>query len=548
MTGYLTTGDSSNFYTTANESGFITGVDLTDYATTNYVDSSVSGKYDTSSFSAVSGNFLTGLPSDLVYTADLESVSAEITGMIPTALTGDYIETSAMKSAQLGTSAFITGFYDGQISAAFANEANKAISANHADSAATAGSAHSASYVFSGWGDTPTLYHTDSAIKQYYAVTGNIQGFPAGTLYKFNAYSADSAATAGSANHLNQGGTMGGDIRQDKGTSTFYYMPTKSPWTTLSGIYLPLQYATGACLTMAGGDYGAYFKGNEWYVSNSAIGQALRGEVHQSRGVHISGATTAGYGFNLGIANVSGVNSTGSWKYGHAEDAALRAVSSCDMHESAFGYDASDNITAYNGSAFKAGGDIPTGVMIESALEYNAVNEISGYNGSAFATEAHQKQWIIHDDTLLHEANSAQYALGVNVSAVAQLMSVDETVLWEGSMTWGQNGSLADSVKNYERIRFYIEETNRHRKSINEMVLTDLSNANLREFSLNLPDATTTYFGNYFTVYQINEAGTSITSVSGRQWWYNPWTSTAINGSTDRGLILKKVVGIGRKN
>lgn len=42
----------SGYYTTANESGFITGVDLTDYATTAYVDSSISGfAYD----SAVSG-------------------------------------------------------------------------------------------------------------------------------------------------------------------------------------------------------------------------------------------------------------------------------------------------------------------------------------------------------------------------------------------------------------------------------------------------------------------------------------------------------------
>ena len=30
---YLTTADSANFYTTANESGFITGVDLTPYQT-----------------------------------------------------------------------------------------------------------------------------------------------------------------------------------------------------------------------------------------------------------------------------------------------------------------------------------------------------------------------------------------------------------------------------------------------------------------------------------------------------------------------------------
>lgn len=204
-------------------------------------------------------------------------------------------------------------------------------------------------------------------------------------------------------------------------------------------------------------------------------------------------------------------------------------------------------ITEISGVSLSAGDELPSGVMNTSALEYNAVNEISGYNGSAIAQYGAEKQWLIHDDTLVHAANSAQYALGVNLSAVSQLLGVDETVLWSGSLTWGQTAALSDSVKNYDRIRFYIEETNRHRKATNELVLTDISNANLREFALNMQDATTSYFGNYFTVYDVNEAGDSLTSVSGRQWWYSPWTSTGINGSTDRGLILTRVVGIGRK-
>lgn len=64
------------------------------------------------------------------------------------------------------------------------------------------------------------------------------------------------------------------------------------------------------------------------------------------------------------------------------------------------------------------------GVLVESGLEYNVANEISGYNGSAFSQYGADKQWLVHDDTLLHEANSAQYALGVNVSAVQTLMNV----------------------------------------------------------------------------------------------------------------------------
>lgn len=146
---------------------------------------------------------------------------------------------------------------------------------------------------------------------------------------------------------------------------------------------------------------------------------------------------------------------------------------------------------------------------------------------------ADQKE-VSHDNTLSGNGTE-ESPLGLN-----------ETVLWSGSLTWGQTAALSDSVKNYDRIRFYIEETNRHRKATNELVLTDLSNAGLREFALNMQDATTSYFGNYFTVYDINEAGDSITSVSGRQWWYSPWTAAGINGSADRGLILTRVVGINR--
>lgn len=224
-----------------------------------------------------------------------------------------------------------------------------------------------------GGGSAPAYDYTDN---------GLISAIDTSGLY------AISASTANKAISLVTDGSMGGNIRQDKGTSTFYYMPTASPWTTATvatGIFSPLQYATGACLAMDAGRFKAYYKGNEWFVTNTAIGQALRGEVHQSRGVHISGATTTGRFFDLSTHGVRGQNSVGEWLYGPAEDVALRAVSSCDMHESAFEYDASDNITGYNGSAFKAGDEFP-----QSATEaIEAVTANSGaWGGSALSISA----------------------------------------------------------------------------------------------------------------------------------------------------------------
>lgn len=114
------------------------------------------------------------------------------------------------------------------------------------------------------------------------------------------------------------------------------------------------------------------------------------------------------------------------------------------VSESGFEYDGNDLITAYNGSAFAGqgggGGDVPTGTMNVSGLEYNAVNEISGYNGSAIAQYGAEKQWLVHDDTLVHAANSAQYALGVNLSAVAQLLGVSGPVLNKETFAGYWNG------------------------------------------------------------------------------------------------------------
>ena len=114
-----------------------------------------------------------------------------------------------------------------------------------------------------------------------------------------------------------------------------------------------------------------------------------------------------------------------------------------------------NKITEISGVPLSAGDELPSGTMNTSALEYNAVNEISGYNGSAIAQYGAEKQWLVHDDTLVHAANSAQYALGVNLSAVAQLLGVDDTVLWTGSLSaTGQNFVLNESYKNFNKFKF----------------------------------------------------------------------------------------------
>ena len=83
---YLSATDSAKFYPNDNPSGFITGVDLTGYATTAQLDEKLD-KADSGNFYPMTGNpsgFINELPSDLATTGFVADVSSNITAIIPT--------------------------------------------------------------------------------------------------------------------------------------------------------------------------------------------------------------------------------------------------------------------------------------------------------------------------------------------------------------------------------------------------------------------------------------------------------------------------------
>lgn len=220
-----------------------------------------------------------------------------------------------------------------------------------------------------------------------------------------------------------------------------------------------------------------------------------------------------------------------------------------DMFESAFGYDANDKISGYNGSAFAGGSDVPEGVMVESGLEYNAVNEISAYNGSAIAQYGAEKQWLQHDDTLLHVANSAQYALGVNVSAVAQLLGVDETVLWESNTTAGQiitaGIDLSETMNNFKEVKFV------YRNGINYAPVDYISpHSALVNFNFVHAGGGTNAWMQWSQFSAVN-SGTKIYMMKCKALNYGNATATGnvtVTATTANDLFyLYQVIGIGRK-
>lgn len=86
MTAYQPSGD---YYSATNPSGFITGVDLSDYATTSYVDSSVSGKLDTTA------QVVSSTAGDGTYVTAINGMGISGQGGGGGA-TGDYVEKSAV--------------------------------------------------------------------------------------------------------------------------------------------------------------------------------------------------------------------------------------------------------------------------------------------------------------------------------------------------------------------------------------------------------------------------------------------------------------------
>lgn len=103
MTAYQPSGD---YYSASNPSGFITGVDLSNYATTGYVESSVSGKLDTTAFN--SGDFYsTSNPSGFITGVDLTQYQTTA-GMTAYQSAGDYQPSGDYYSAT-NPSGFITG-------------------------------------------------------------------------------------------------------------------------------------------------------------------------------------------------------------------------------------------------------------------------------------------------------------------------------------------------------------------------------------------------------------------------------------------------------
>ena len=235
-----------------------------------------------------------------------------------------------------------------------------------------------------------------------------------------------------------------------------------------------------------------------------------------------------------------------SESYVQTNSAVLTAMIAEKQDTLTFGYDEQDRISAINNSAVAGGGDVPTGTMNVSGLEYNAVNEISAYNGSAIAQYGAEKQWLVHDDTIVSISNSAQYAFGVAIDNVARLMGVDETLLWSGDdLRKYTNIELSGSPSAYNKIKVIygsnITQSSTGNKLFGslEYYTTDcpilILNGVLRGSSTSRYVAEDTWTGINTTVWEWTD---------GALWQFG---STAVQTANNKWCNPYRIIGIGRK-
>ena len=128
------------------------------------------------------------------------------------------------------------------------------------------------------------------------------------------------------------------------------------------------------------------------------------------------------------------------------EISAYQANSASYLNESAFGYDANDKISGYNGSAFAGGSDIPTGLYVPLSATVVAIGETSN-----------SARWFSMVQGRQNTAQENSFAQGVTNSASAASLSQGyANTAYEDSFAQGHwnsavGGSIAQGNSNSAR-------------------------------------------------------------------------------------------------
>ena len=245
-------------------------------------------------------------------------------------------------------------------------------------------------------------------------------------------------------------------------------------------------------------------------------------------------------------AGMTAYQSAGDYYSASNPSGFISEVPAGTMNESAFGYDASDNITAYNGSAFKAGDEFPQSAT--EAIETVTANS-ADWNGTTETVSSNSGAW--GGSALPISAGN-----GVKISLVDNTLvfSNDETVLYSNltgrPTSPGQYFDLSESPLNFEYIEVYLNGStpsgssniaNGYEKIPYIQMKTSNGLEFHKEFVGSVAGATST----------VHDMGCGYSGTSGTRWakWYG-YSYNVANKTTDFNnnshLNIWQVVGINR--
>ena len=524
MTAYQEKGD---YYSASNPSGFITDDDLSVYAKKEELTAYQSAG-DYYSASNPSGFINSDAISSMATTGFVAEVSADITAMVPTALTGDYLTKESADTLYQPIGDYVNQNELSNVSADITAMIPTAMTGDYLDKA-------SADKLYYGI-DNPSGFITGVDLTPYQTVTGMTAYQTAGDYY--SASNPSGFITNDAITGLQPSGDYATNTELCAVSSTITGMIPSGEYELVagSGIELvddPNAKTTTISVTAQGGNPEV----EQVVVDNSATWNTVGDKLDTTAFSNVSGT------FLTAHQDLSDYQTTAGMTAYQPTGDYLTAIPNTYLQNTDLEI-TNNKITGISGVPLAGGSDVPEGVMVESAIGYNAVNEISGYNGSAISQYGAEKQWLVHDDTIVHVANSAQYAFGVNLSAVAQLLGIDETVLY--STTAGSTVTtaftLSEAASGFDKIRYEW----RWNDTVDNATMHTIINIDSRTFNLfsmaSMPDN-----NKYYTVgrFEYDEKYRNLIYVSGWQ-EANSVPTTTTNQS--KSIVIRKIIGIGRKS
>lgn len=191
----------------------------------------------------------------------------------------------------------------------------------------------------------------------------------------------------------------------------------------------------------------------------------------------------------------------------------LSAVPIGTMNESAFGYDASDNITAYNGSAFKAGDEFPQSAT--EAIETVTANS-ADWNGTTDTVSSNSGAW--GGSALPISAGPGIKFEMVDNTLVASVTSTSGYV-WQSASLFHTDSpvtqttyTLSDDCSNYDKLEVDFYDINNWRTVMDCPIPPNLASSGTRGgyFSV-VPASTATNASIWFKAFNWTAAGNTWT-------------------------------------